>query len=222
MSPSTYSANRMNALSVTLSVDRIGTYLTHAKGDHAEAIRLYERNTRLSEALYSVLQGVEVGVRNAMHGSLSAGFGRPDWYEVVSFNATEQARINEAKETIARNNKHLSPGRMVSELTFGFWVAILAKHYATTLWIPHLHRAFQHKALGHAAVHRRLNGIRFLRNRVAHHECILSRDLEADYIEIIEAVSWICPETAAWIRETTRFEGAFQEQFGRKIIIIQR
>ena len=217
-----YSDTRMNALALTLSTERIGTYLKNAKGDPCEAIRLYEQNTALSESLYSVLQGLEVSVRNAMHRTLAEGFGRFDWYKVVKLSTSESERVQDAMDTIARNNKTLTPDRMVSELTFGFWVAILTKHYAPELWIPHLHRAFPHKALGHQTVHQRLNKIRFLRNRVAHHECILNRDLESDYCEIIEALGWICPETSAWIRETTRFEKSFQELFGRKIIIIQR
>jgi hypothetical protein len=44
--------------------------------------------------------------------------------------------------------------------------------------------------------------------------------LENDYVEIVETIGWICKDTALWVRETTRFEKAFQAIYGRKIIIL--
>jgi hypothetical protein len=40
--------------------------------------------------------------------------------------------------------------------------------------------------------------IRRFRNRVAHHEPILSGDLPARHREIIETIGWMCPLTASW------------------------
>jgi len=181
---------------------------------------LYERNTELSEALYSVLQGLEIALRNSIHNVMSAQHGRADWYDHVVLQAVERGRIADARVMIQQSGRPVTPGRMVAELTFGFWVALTAKDYATLLWIPYLHRAFPQKRLGHGVVHHRLNNIRKLRNRVAHHECILDRNLENDYVEIVETIGWICKDTALWVRETTRFEKAFQAIYGRKIIIL--
>lgn len=50
--------------------------------------------------------------------------------------------------------------------------------------------------------------LRKLRNRIAHHEPVLARDLAEDYRIILEVVGWICPDTSAWIAETSRFPSA--------------
>lgn len=205
-----YSQTRLEALTRAISIDRISTYLRFSGGDLPRAIQLYERNTLLSETLYSVLQGLEVTVRNSMHNALTGAFGS-DWYDQAPLGENERSRIREARRTIARNKKVETPGRIVSELTFGFWVSMTSRRYAASLWIPYLHRAFPNKRLSHKLAHNRLNQIRLLRNRIAHHECILGRDLDLDYVEIVDALDRVCPETAHWIRHSTRFEETLQE-----------
>ena len=83
-----------------------------------------------------------------------------------------------------------------------------------------MHRAFPKGSLAHKSIHRRLDDIRLLRNRVAHHEYILNRDLGDDYVKLLEVVGWICPETRQWLRETTRFEQRFNELFGNSVNVI--
>lgn len=209
-----YTQARLDALTRSISIDRISTYLKFSGGDLPRAIQLYERNTLLSETLYSVLQGLEIAVRNSMHATLTDVYGR-DWYDRAPLAKFERARIRDARRTITRNKKAETPGRIVSELTFGFWVSMTARRYAASLWVPHLHRAFPNKRLSHKLAHSRLNQVRLLRNRIAHHECILRRDLDHDYTEAVEALDWVCPETADWIQESTRFEDALQEALGR-------
>jgi hypothetical protein len=138
----------------------------------------------------------------------------------VNLCSAEVERIQKAKDSIGAKGKPITPSRVVAELMFGFWPALLARHYAQHLWIPWLHRAFPQKSLPHKVAHRRLDDVRFLRNRVAHHECIVNRDLEDDYLKLLEVAGWICPETRQWIRETTRFEQRFKECFGRTVIVI--
>ena len=57
----------------------------------------------------------------------------------------------------------------------------------------------------------RLNSIRKLRNRVAHHETILNRSLQRDANQIFDAVSWIDPIIARWIRTNSSFESRYRE-----------
>ena len=94
--------------------------------------------------------------------------------------------------------------------TFGFWCGILKKHYGATLWIPHLHKAFPKKRLGRYDVQRRLNGIRELRNRIAHHECILHLDLGVEYANVLDTLDWICPVTRSWIETHSSFSALWQ------------
>jgi hypothetical protein len=48
-------------------------------------------------------------------------------------------------------------------------------------------------------VHQPLDLLRLLRNRIAHHEPIFQRPLQDEHRSILEIVSWISPEMAAWI-----------------------
>jgi ribosomal protein L20 len=147
-----------------------------------------------------------------------AATSHADWFNHFGLDAPEEESITAAKEKITKKRKLVTPSRVVAELTFGFWAALTAKRYAKKLWIPHLNKAFRHKQLGHGVVFQRLTSIRLLRNQIAHHECILHRDLAHDYNQIIEGTSWICPHTASWIRRSTRFEACYRYLFKEEAI----
>ena len=49
----------------------------------------------------------------------------------------------------------------------------------------------------------RLERVRQLRNRIAHHEPILHYRLDSEYCRVLEATEWICPITAAWVGATS-------------------
>lgn len=212
-----YTPDQLDRLKTGLSLERFSTYLKMTGGDEKRAIRRYEHNTALSEAMYGVLQGFEIVLRNAMHDTMARETGHSDWYDHLALDAPELDSIAKAKDKISRKGRTVTVPYVVSELTFGFWSSLTGRNYSATLWIPYLNKAFPHKKLGHAAAFSRLDRVRFLRNKIAHHECVLGRDLEQDYIDIIEATSWICPDTAMWIRHTTRFEAAYRIIMGKPI-----
>ena len=47
-------------------------------------------------------------------------------------------------------------------------------------------------------IHRPLDHLRLLRNRIAHHEPIFRRHIEADYETLLRVIGWMSPETANW------------------------
>ena len=74
-----------------------------------------------------------------------------------------------------------------------------------TLWRPALRRAFPHRSpLTRKQAHRPLNGLRKLRNRIAHHEPILARDLLGDHQRILDVTGWISPGVRTWIEGHSR------------------
>ena len=101
----------------------------------------------------------------------------------------------------------LTADRFVASMSLGFWVRLVGRggsvnggrkaDYDRTLWRPALHRAFP----GHPRreVQQRLDRLRQLRNRIAHHEPIFDRDLKKDHDGLLEAVGWISSEVRAWI-----------------------
>lgn len=207
----------LNALEASLSADRLTSYLQATGGERERAVRLYAWNATVSAALYVPLQGLEVTLRNALHRELTATFGQ-QWYDnpAARLSSYEIGRVGKAKSIIARARKPVDPPHVVAELSFGFWVSLLGPgpkaSYEMQLWRPALHKAFPHTRLPRKEVHKPLNYLRTLRNRIAHHEPIFRRHLEADYRNIIEVIEWICPDTAAWVEH----HNAFRETMAAK------
>src|ERR1700733_5288279 len=141
--PFAFNEARLANIERRISKDRLQPYLRFANEDRQFAIKLYEWNTALSESFYGVLQGFEVTLRNAFHEVLSSAFSRDDWYDAVTFKEIEARNLQEAKDRLTTDAKPLSPGGIVSELYFGFWVSLTGTPYNQTLWNAHLYRAFR-------------------------------------------------------------------------------
>jgi hypothetical protein len=171
-----------------ISEERLLSYIKMSGGDLHKAILIYEWNTTLSETLYRPMQYLEIALRNSVHDILSAAYSRKDWYNSID-GLLKYHHLNMLGDEIVKvkkRNTDVTPGRVVAELSLGFWTGLLNKTYDAKLWIPHLHKAFPHVRVSRKKCQAYLKRIRGLRNRVAHHEPILSRDLEADYHLILK------------------------------------
>ncbi len=204
--PFVYNPDALGNLERAIARDRLAPYLGDSKGDLGQAILMYERNTLFCQGLYGVLQPLEIIFRNSVHRTVSVGVGKSNWYDFSFLRTREYESVKEAKANIVRRNTAITPGRVVAELTFGFWTRLISAEYEKTLWVPHLHKAFPYlQKPDRARVFDRLASIKLLRNRIAHHERVLSRDLALDYANILETIEWMCPTTAAWVRSTNTF-----------------
>ena len=217
-----YSHSNINVLEKALSPERFGGYVRRCGGDRELAVLQYERNTCLSEALYGVLQGLEVALRNSIHDSVATS-ASPNWYKTLRLYAEQRDMITAAEAKILKRGKLLTAGRVVAELSFGFWTSLVAPRYEKTFWVPHLHKCFpnalatrtdsngQQKVvkINRQPIFERLDGIRKLRNRIAHHEPIIGLDLPTEYAKIIETVSWMCPTTRSGSNPSVAFGIAF-------------
>ena len=195
------------SLEKTLSRERLEKYLQVTNQDLDAALKLYEENTRLSEAFYTPLQCLEICLRNCLHNVLTNAYGE-DWFR--NGNATlshdSQRMIFEAIEELKKDGKSPLPGRVIAELKFAFWVGLLGPHYDATLWRQCLYKAFlAGGGRPRKTVHQRFNAIRRFRNRIAHHEPIFRRPLIQMHDEVIGAIGWMCRDTAAWTEHHSRF-----------------
>ncbi|MFA7337741.1 MAG: hypothetical protein WC028_13215 [Candidatus Obscuribacterales bacterium] len=210
-----YTPAILDRLELTLSAERLSTYQAQASGNRELAIKLYCWNIALSETLYGPVQSLEVVVRNALHERLTAAFGTT-WYDIPASGLAGHLidRVSAAKDSLTSQGKPHTSGRLIAELNFGFWLGVLTKHYDTGLWRPHLYHAFPNarKPFRRSDAYQALDRIRRLRNRIAHHEPILTRPLDADHAVILEVVGWICPETAAWINNHSRFNEVWKKR----------
>ena len=95
-------------------------------------------------------------------------------------------------------------GKVVAELSFAFWIAMLTSRHDVRLWTPWIRAEFPHFAPQLAGacrnqLHLALEEVRRLRNRIAHHEPIFARDVAADYERIRQIIAWRSPITADWM-----------------------
>jgi hypothetical protein len=187
-----------------ISKERLGPYLSMTKNDREHALRLYAWNTSLSEALYGLLQGFEITLRNTFHEILTAASQRPDWYDVLALTTIDNKNIQKAKDRITLDQKPITPGNVIAELSFGFWASLTGSFYAQTLWDAHLYKSFT-VAMKRGTVYHKLDRIRKLRNRIAHHEILIGPNLMNEYSGIVQLTDWICSDTAKWIKSNSTF-----------------
>jgi hypothetical protein len=63
--------------------------------------------------------------------------------------------LRKAKDALKREGKPPDAGRVVAELSFGFWTGLMGTKYAG-LWRDHLVKIFPRRPLQKAEVHTRL------------------------------------------------------------------
>lgn len=221
-----YNSSKISSLERYITRDRLTNHLAQANGDRYRAIKLYERNVGVSASFYGPLQAVEVALRNAIDETLRNHFGQADWWNHPSgpLRHPQTAMLQKALQNLTVKGKPHTPGRIVAELSFGFWVGLVGKQYNSHLWIPALHKAFPNAKLGRKKAHQTLEELRIFRNRIAHHEPILYRPLGQDFSNIETVLGWICADTASWMRSTSclrdLYLGTVFERFRAKIQLL--
>ncbi len=200
-----------------VSTERLGRYRPHGASDREVAIN-YLWNMALSEALYPSLHCLEVSMRNAIHNAASDHFRDPYWFDKPGLLRKHQPdSLAEARKELLRNKKSETPGRIISELNFGFWTTLLSGTYEVHFWrlknyaifkaaFPYLPMRQLTLSDRLHAVHQRYNTIRFLRNKVFHFEPIWDEpNLTRNHVDILEAISWINPRLRETVEHHHRF-----------------
>lgn len=191
-----------------LSQERMDTYVKAAGGDLKRAVRLYTWNVAISSAFWGSFSVLEVALRNAIHTQLTRLAGRDDWWEgQTGLRDSERDRVKDASETAKRlHPTSCNPGHVIAELTLGFWVGLLANRHHQRLWEHKLQHAFPHLVDQRRELHRKLESLRKLRNRIAHHEPIFARNLAADHAQLLKVIEAISPDAVTWVRQNSRVE----------------
>ena len=202
VAPFVYDGATRTALRSALSEDRFATYLRLARGREVRALRLYARNAALASAMHGPLHMLEVTLRNAVHDSLSEIHGA-DWLEAVALTVGQRTMIDNAARALRQQGKPVTASGLLAEMSFGFWVALFAKRFDHQLWRAALHRAFEPTPV-RSELHRQLERLRTLRNRIAHHEPILKRDLDGDHQALLKVLAMLSPEMSHWVRHHSR------------------
>ena len=104
-----YSPQFLRSIERTITKVRLSRYLA-ATSDLTQAVQLYEFNIELSEALYGILHGIEVSLRNAAHHALSNSYGAQDWYDQAPLTVHWMRVVRDAKNKVGGN---AAPGKVI-------------------------------------------------------------------------------------------------------------
>ena len=191
-------------MSRRISPERLGPYASAAGGSGSAALDLYVWNAEMSAVLSVTIGHVEVILRNAIHQNLTAWsaqrFAEPRWYrdpgQVLQPRQAEAVRVARRRAT-REGRQPETPGRVVAELSFGFWRFLLANHYDATLWRQTLHLAFPGQAR-RRVIRDAVEVLNLSRNRLAHHEPMFNRPVADIRATALELTGWICPDGLNW------------------------
>lgn len=208
-----------------LTVGRYTKYVRAAGGDHARALAIYEWNADVAAALLHDLSHLEVGIRNAYDRALlqHSTTGGGDWLEPPIYtallpphwgtdrsgnpqdkNATPRGQIKNARKAAGYAAGGVVPrGKVIAELTFGFWSYLTDSLHEKTLWVPVLHEAYSSGA-DRAKLHTAMTELRDIRNRVAHHESVFDQKPENVRRSIIYVARNLSPDLQNHLANTSR------------------
>lgn len=223
------------ALRKSLSQQRLEAYAVPGDRDEADAVARYLWNMRLAASLQGSLHVFEITLRNAIYDASVklVDTGRlwmpdvPCWLDAVNsplLYPQEMAEVQQAKRRLSPDPKRRTPGHLVAKLGFGFWVQLTSRAYndlradGPKLWPRGLAIAFPFRwppgskkiVPAHPdreMVFDRLQRIRELRNRIAHHDPIWDRDIGATYRMMVEVLGWMSPKMVAAVTALDAFPG---------------
>lgn len=171
-------------------------------GSDLDMLTNYFWNIALCEAIYPSLNTIEVALRNTIHSTLTYQYHTDEWWHEprLLLPAQYDTIADMEQDYLAKNQIAITPGRVISQLSFSFWTKILSHPYESRIWryrrFVLLRQAFPHSTnLLREDIFLRFNATRMLRNRVMHYEAIYDRPaLATEHAEIHGAIQWISPE----------------------------
>lgn len=187
------------AIEKIISSERLLPYLKFHDEDFERAVLHYKANIEISESFYPLLAILEIGLRNNLDFQLKKRFDDENWFENPDFvkivSSFQIERVAEARKNILKEKKQITSGRIISELSFGFWTSLLDSKFEKTLW-KNIRLAFPNcpkEIRQRKTMSSKFNGIRKLRNRIFHHESITwSENALNNYkSDIIEGIDWL-------------------------------
>lgn len=229
------------ALKNALSEERLQAYALQSDTDEFDAVARYIWNLALCASLQPALHALEITFRNHLYAHSDRVIRSRSRSQVSSLcwldatptmlEARELDSVRKAKEEINRTKRPVTPGRLISKLGFGFWISLCKRPYeqgrpsGPALWPAILDRSFlglEKSNRNRAYIHRSLEPLRELRNRVSHHEPIWDHDLQIMHERVITVVAWMNAGVARVIRSESLLAAEVQRGCGAYRTVAQR
>jgi hypothetical protein len=202
-----------------ISKERLEPYLKKHNNDLEKALNHYKINILISQSFYPILAVLEVGLRNSIDFQLSQKYNDDKWFDNHEFVKIATRfhidRISQARTNIFSEKKEITPGRVISELSFGFWTSLFDVRFEMTLW-KNLRLAFPNcpkEIRKRKTMSSKFNGIRKLRNRIFHHEAIAwnLNVLQTYKNEIIDGINWLDKDLVNWTMELNKIDDTIEK-----------
>lgn len=201
-------ATHFHAVRMALSPARTSTYLLALRDQPpflGRALDLYVWNSQLGAELMTPISVCEVVIRNAVDEALSAAHGQ-NWPWNRGFYLTLNTKGRQALDKAKQGQP--TTGKVIAELNFGFWENMFVGKFDAGLWIPHLNVVLPNLPAGQTVqqsrslIRQKLDKLRRLRNRIAHHEPLLTINAPACLQDVQQLIGYRCTDTAAWVGQT--------------------
>lgn len=166
------------SISDLLSNKRLDGYKGASNNGLDILLHRYNYNIELGNEFYPLLSIFEIAFRNSLHTAWSTSLNDTAWllnYANHSFlGLREKTKIQNAIAELTEKNKPLEEGRIIAELTLGFWVSLFDRPFIeiNKKIIRDLFPNASNKQRDIFVIKDQLADIRNLRNRVFHHEPI--------------------------------------------------
>lgn len=189
-----------------LSAPRLTKY-AQLKSTDAEALELYAWNAHVAAELMVPAHFAEVLTRNAVSEALAAAYGtRWPWSTKFELSLPDPPAPAYSPRRDLRQVRAKQPttGKVIADLKFVFWQKMFTARHDDRVWKNRILGLFPNASGATAKQLRQriyddLDHIRTLRNRIAHHEPILTRNLADDLARILELVELRSTPTHAWL-----------------------
>ncbi|HEV7264496.1 MAG TPA: hypothetical protein VGN83_06200 [Falsiroseomonas sp.] len=218
----------VDAVANRLSRERLTKYIARTGGSVPQALDLYLWNREIGMALNVVLAEFEVCLRNSVSMALSdkatADRHGPDWHTHRRLKHNNRDITREFEDTYERarqNRNGFAPALpdFIAASHFNLWRELCKPAYGGVFWAKRVRLSFPHVTLPGdersilTEVHRRVDLLLKLRNRIAHHEPLLGpiydkpgEKLRLRHREMIGLLEWMDPNFAHWVASRDRFE----------------
>ncbi|MFD9354111.1 hypothetical protein [Streptomyces sp. NPDC060031] len=164
-----------------------------------QTLEWYRWETATAKAMYEVLRHLENVLRRAISTRLAAYYGREDWWNAPQLRLTygTEKMISDAVDKLRRTSTPATPAAVQRAMPLGFWVNLMGRgaDYETQLWRP-MSAGFPGYRGRREPLHKRLDDLRELRNKVAHLDRIGDVDLASGRASALIAIGYVSVATA--------------------------
>ena len=202
-------------------IDTITPVRLKAYGDDSNDILLekYIYNLKVSESLYPALSLLEVTLRNKICYAIETLICK-DWlinelnHQNLLFDK-EYKKLVETADKIEKDGKKVTNDRLISELTFGFWIHLCTKSYKPKFWDKKgfIELVFPNYTVSSnlrniSLIQKDLRDVLKLRNRISHQEIIINGNrTPEEYYKLIQTLlHTLSSDMFALLEDVSRFD----------------